>query len=260
MGGLLDDNKLAIANAFGRAASQYDKHARFQRQVADRLLLQIAADLTGKKVLDVGCGTGYLAQQLQHRGARVMCLDLSQAMLDQAKNRLGSDAGFCLADAEAIPFPDRTFDLVVSSLALQWCNDLSRPLTEMQRVCAPSGQVFFSTLAHGSLTELQASWRCIDEHQHVNRFLARAQILASMQQSGAGESRLEFETITLWYESALHLMRDLKGIGATRVSGRQSGLTKPGHLQRVDAQYRALFMQDKGVPATYQVGLGSIQL
>lgn len=254
----LEPRKLEIAEAFGKAASNYDRHAEFQRDVVERLLDYLPNDLSGVRALDVGCGTGYFAHRLILRGAKVTCLDISEAMLDQARLRFGQDADYCLADAESIPYPDNHFDLVVSSLAVQWCDDLKNPLKEMQRVCAISGRVLFSTLADGSLYELKEAWRCIDDYQHVNTFLSEKQIKFALAQSSSSQYRIDFPKITLWYPSSLQLMRDLKGIGATRVSGRSAGLTKPSILNRVDNHYRELFQKNQQLPATYRVCLGII--
>ncbi|ARP38662.1 Malonyl-[acyl-carrier protein] O-methyltransferase [Vibrio syngnathi] len=57
-------DKSAIAEAFGKAATTYDRHAEFQRDVGHRLLDKLPNDLSGLKVLDLGCGTGYFSQQL----------------------------------------------------------------------------------------------------------------------------------------------------------------------------------------------------
>ncbi|MBF4302862.1 methyltransferase domain-containing protein, partial [Vibrio anguillarum] len=72
---LLD--KAAIAHSFSRAAKHYDVHAAFQRDVGYRLLDKMPRNLAGKRVLDLGCGTGYFSEQLRRRGAYVVCVDLS---------------------------------------------------------------------------------------------------------------------------------------------------------------------------------------
>lgn len=71
---VLAQNKIEIAEAFGRAAMNYDRHAEFQRDVVERLLDSLPDDLSGIKALDVGSGTGYFAEKLLQRGAEVTCL------------------------------------------------------------------------------------------------------------------------------------------------------------------------------------------
>lgn len=150
-------DKQAIAQAFGQAARGYDQHAEFQRQVADRLLAKLPSQLNGLRVLDLGCGTGYCSDVLKQRGASVVCADISVDMLCAARERCGDEGmSYFVADAERLPFSNDEFDLVVSSLALQWCRDLSLALSEIKRTTKPGGKVMFSTLLDGSLHELKS--------------------------------------------------------------------------------------------------------
>ncbi|MBU2897848.1 malonyl-ACP O-methyltransferase BioC [Vibrio hepatarius] len=254
-------NKSAIAEAFGKAAGNYDSHAAFQREVGARLLKFLPSDIRGKTVLDLGCGTGYFAALLRQRGANVICCDLSKKMLERAKRRCGvSKMRYQQGDAESLPFASQSIDLVFSSLALQWCNDLSVPLREMRRILKPNGGIYFSTLLDGSLCELKESWKAIDEYQHVNDFYRIDEINIALAQSGCRPSQLDLPTITVWYNSAFSLMRDLKGIGASYVQGRSQGLTSRSMLLQVEQAYQR-FRNHKGlVPATYQVCLGVIHI
>ena len=254
-------DKSAVAEAFGKAAETYDSHAAFQREVGTRLLELLPNDIKGKTVLDLGCGTGYFAALLRERGANVICCDLSQQMLDKAKERCGLEKmQYQLGDAESLPLASQSVDLVFSSLALQWCDDLSQPLREMRRVLKPSGGIYFSTLLDGSLSELREAWSVIDKYQHVNDFCSIDKIKIALAQSGSDCHQLDLPTITVWYDSAFSLMRDLKGIGASYVHGRSQGLTSRSMLQNVEQAYQK-FRNYKGlVPATYQVCLGVIHI
>lgn len=255
---ITSSDKESIAAAFSKAAPSYDRHAHFQRQVVHRLLAQLPEDLFGCKVLDVGCGTGYFSKHLIARGAKVVCLDLSKKMLEQARFRCGDAAQYCLADAEAIPYSEGEFDYVVSSLALQWCADLTLPLAELHRVCKVGGQVVWSTLADGSLSELKDAWHQVDDHQHVKTFLSEKQIKIALAQTGGESYQVNFLNIIVWYSNALGLMKDLKGIGATSLDSRASGLTKRSALVKVDKAYKTFFTINQLLPATYRVCLGII--
>lgn len=257
--GSSSNDKTAIAEAFGKAAQTYDAHAAFQRDVGHRLLDLMPADLTGRVVLDLGCGTGYFSQVLQQRGAHVVCCDLSQQMLDTARKRCGErNMSYHLGDAEKLPFKFEQFDMVFSSLALQWCEDLTDPLREIRRVLKHNGQAYFSTLLDGSLSELKQSWAKIDSYQHVNDFISTNQVKIALAQSGCVNHRLDLPSITVWYTTAFSLMRDLKGIGATHVHGRSHGLTSRTVLRQVEQAYQTFKNHQGLLPATYQVCLGVI--
>ncbi len=252
-------DKIAIANAFSKAACSYDKHAAFQRDVGHRLIEQLPSDLSGLRILDLGCGTGYFSFQLKQLGAAVVCADLSSAMLEQARRRCGDDGmSYVLADAEQLPFDEGEFDIVFSSLALQWCDDLSVPIREMRRVLNNQGTAYFSTLVDGSLTELKQSWRKIDSHQHVNDFIHFNQVKIALAQAQSRKHHLHLAEVTVWYDSAFDLMRDLKGIGANHISTRTHGLTGRKALIQVEQAYEQFRSQQGSLPATYQVCLGVI--
>jgi malonyl-CoA O-methyltransferase len=254
-------DKKAIATSFSKAAETYDKHAAFQRDVGSRLLEKLPRDLSGKRVLDLGCGTGYFSSLLLARGAEVVCVDISQEMLNKAHQRCGNEkTTYVLADAEHMPFDDESFDFVFSSLALQWCRDLSYPLKEVRRVLKKSGKGLFSTLVDGSLYELRDSWKKIDAYQHVNDFITINQVKIALAQAQCQNHHLDLTSITIWYDSAFSVMRDLKGIGATHVSGRSPALTSRRTLLHVENEYQN-FKNNKGLlPATYQVCFGVIHL
>lgn len=201
------------------------------------------------------------SQLLLERGASVVCADLSQGMLDKARERCGDhNVRYVVADAESLPFEDASFDYVFSSLALQWCVDLSYPLREIRRILAANGKGCFSTLVDGSLCELRYSWAKIDTYQHVNNFITLNQVKIALAQSRCHNHHLDSTTITVWYDSAFSVMRDLKGIGANHVSGRSHGLTSRRTLLQVERAYQA-FKNDQGLlPATYQVCFGVIHL
>jgi ubiquinone/menaquinone biosynthesis C-methylase UbiE len=97
----------------------------------------------GLKVLDVGCGTGAQLAIYQEGGCEVCGIDLSQPMLKVAKSKLGEKAALTNGDAIRMPYPNDTYDLVLSSLFLHQLNSPSRSaaLEEVMRVLKPEGQI-----------------------------------------------------------------------------------------------------------------------
>ncbi|WP_038179567.1 malonyl-ACP O-methyltransferase BioC [Vibrio rhizosphaerae] len=252
--------KARIAAAFGKAAQHYDRHAAFQRDVGQQLLNYLPQDLCGCVVLDLGCGTGFFSAQLRQRGAEVICADLSQHMLAQARQRCGtSGLTYCRCDAEALPLADRSVDFVFSSLALQWCESLTVSFREIKRVLKPAGKGCFSILVAGSLTELEQAWGEVDSARHVNRFLSGNAVKIALAQAGCTPYQIDLCSFELWYDSAMQLMKDLKGIGATHIDERTSRLTSHRMLAQVEAVYQKFANREGLVPATYQVCFGVIQ-
>ena len=122
-------DKTKVADSFGRAASQYDSVAGLQRQIGHRLMEGVRqASTAEEKWLDLGCGTGYftplLTEQLQLPPQQMVGLDLSQGMLDFARQQRGDQFTWVCGDAEDLPFDDDYFRGIFSSLAIQWCANL----------------------------------------------------------------------------------------------------------------------------------------
>jgi SAM-dependent methyltransferase len=105
-----------------------------------RRLVDFAGVAPGRRVLDVGCGTGIVARLAADRGATVTGLDLNEAMLTVAR-RLRPDLTWQRGDMAAMPLPDAAFDLTVCQSALMFVPDPTAALREMARVTAADGTV-----------------------------------------------------------------------------------------------------------------------
>jgi ubiquinone/menaquinone biosynthesis C-methylase UbiE len=110
-------------------------------------LLAAAGDLRGRRVLDIGCGTGTLAAWLaEHAAARVWGADAAPEMLDVARRKVPASVGLKEGRAEALPFRDGWFERVVMMLVLHHV-DRRRALAEVQRVLDEGGRLVIGTFA-----------------------------------------------------------------------------------------------------------------
>jgi SAM-dependent methyltransferase len=102
-------------------------------------------DITpGMRVLDVACGTGNLAIPAARKGARVTGVDIASNLLAQARARAEAEdleIAFEEGDAEALPFPDEHFDLVMSMFGAMFAPDPERVASELARVCRHGGRI-----------------------------------------------------------------------------------------------------------------------
>ncbi|WP_394617453.1 class I SAM-dependent methyltransferase [Lentzea sp. JNUCC 0626] len=137
----------AVLNDYDKLAAGYDKSNHddiFNAYYERPAMLALAGDVTGRRILDAGCGAGPLLAELHARGADVSGFDLSRKMLDLARSRV-PDADLRVADIAApLPYADAEFDDVVVSLVLHYLGDWGPSLAELHRVVKPGGRLLIS--------------------------------------------------------------------------------------------------------------------
>lgn len=249
-----------VAASFAKAATNYDTVARLQREVGSILFDKLTNHcLTNQSILDVGAGTGYCTELLIGSDASVMALDIASAMLVQARQRLGGKASYLAGDTQSLPLKDHSVDIVFANLVLQWCVDLSAVFREFKRVLKTDGQIIFSTLGPQTLWELRSAWQNVDAYHHVNDFVDIKHVQQQIEYAGLS-GFVESRMITLEYTSAIHLMRELKTLGAANTSHyRHRGLTGKRRLQQVSDEYSKL-MGKQVTHATWHVLIGQLRL
>jgi SAM-dependent methyltransferase len=250
-----------------RAARHFADHDFLFQEVAERLverLDDVARDFP--RVLDLGARTGVLAPLLAGRGGieTIFQCDLSSTMMKAARARPcagGADRLVAVADEEFLPFADGSFDLIVSCLSLHWTNDLPGALLQARRALKPDGLFLAAILGGETLVELR---RALVEAEvaetggagpRVSPFADVRDAGALLQRAGFALPVVDADTITVSYENALDLMRDLRGMGeANAIVERRKDFTRRSTLLRAAAIYEDLFADaDRRMPATFQV-------
>lgn len=134
---------LSPSEAYNSWAASYRSRMNPLQELEETALLSLLPDLSGKKVLDVGCGAGRVSRLAVERGAAsTVGVDISRAMTDQA--RLQGQGEWLLADACELPFPESSFDVVVCALVLGHIEHLEKALSEIDRVLNAGGHVVIS--------------------------------------------------------------------------------------------------------------------
>ncbi|NUT99428.1 MAG: class I SAM-dependent methyltransferase [Saccharothrix sp.] len=109
--------------------------------------VELAGVRAGDRVLDIGCGPGYLTSLAAGAGGRAVGVDVSEPMVDEARRLRGSGTcTFEIGRAEALPFEDASFDVIVSALAVHHIPEEHRAAAyaEMRRVLKPGGRVLIA--------------------------------------------------------------------------------------------------------------------
>lgn len=252
-------SKARIRQDFNRAALHYDDHATLQRQVADRLFGIINGTWPhAAHILDAGAGTGYfqeLARKYRHPWT-IYQLDLAYNMCTVAGGYASlPEYGSTFTvngESESLPFRDACVDGIFSSLMLQWVNKLQQVFAEFHRVLASGAYAYFSTLAPGTLYELQESFEQCGFRPPINQFRSAGHISALLGSAGFKEVVVNSQTLVLPYGSLLTLMHSLKGVGArykppimhNPFIGRQG-------LEKIERYYKTHFGDT--IPGTWEV-------
>ena len=134
-------------------------------QIVGETLCEAVDVQAGEKVLDVAAGNGNASLAAARRFAAVTSTDYVPALLDQGRRRAEADLlpiSFEVADAEALPFDDRSFDVALSTFGVMFAPDQERAAAEMLRVVAPGGRIGLASWTRegfiGRLFELVGSF------------------------------------------------------------------------------------------------------
>lgn len=257
---LLD--KPRIRQSFAAASSTYDQAAALQRRSAIDLMQEAQKAGICGTVLDLGCGTGNLAELLLAGACppeTVIALDIASGMLETARGKLYRRFGaspplhYVCADAERLPFADNSLDGVYSNLALQWCDRLDHVLANLKRMLKPGSPLIFSTFGPQTLEELKSAWAAVDDQPHVNAFHQGRELMNRLQAAGFSACTVQQTVHVSRYASVVDLMRELKQIGA-----HNAHLARPKYLtgkSRMQAMCRAYerHRSEGSLPATFEI-------
>jgi len=143
---------------FDSFANDYDnwyrsKLGNFVDAVEKRLIEEMVGFEQGENILDIGSGTGNYSIWLAKKGLKVTGLDQSQAMMNIAKKKAAEEnlaIDWVDADATQLPFPNESFDIVISVTAIEFMGDIKAALTEAIRVLKPNGRLVIGVLTKDS--------------------------------------------------------------------------------------------------------------
>jgi ubiquinone/menaquinone biosynthesis C-methylase UbiE len=122
-----------FADDFDAKMNRYDLDRRLEI-IFDEMLVE---DLTGRKLLDAGCGTGWFSARAAQRGAVVTSMDVGERLLAQVAKKCDSER--VVGDVLALPFPDAHFEVVVCTEVIEHTVDPLRAIAELTRVLRPGG-------------------------------------------------------------------------------------------------------------------------
>ena len=233
-------DKSIIQRNFDRHAHEYDHNARIQNRVAHELISRNKDDLKGD-ILDIGSGTGIISQIT---GLQPTQIDISQKMCEIS--------GSICADAEELPFKDESFDFVISSLTIQWLDDLKQLCSEIKRVLKPGGRFALSSFSSGTLQELNDCYSYLDQKKHLINFTSSMQIFAAMKMAGLEGVEIHSQNIVYQHRNLKEILNSMRKIGATYPVNVASGLKGKKYFEKLENIYKAKFEKGGTIPVTWQ--------
>lgn len=225
-------------------STYHENYDYIREELASRLvdrLDDIIRDEGFPLALDIGAGPGFLYKKIVQDDAigggqgaiggvrKLVMLDSCEGMLhrddeimenmsQEEKDRCGTYS-LVADEEERLPFPDGTFDLVLSSAAMHWVNDLPNLWREIRRVLKPDGCFMFAMVGGATLTELRSSLVLAEMERdggvspHVGPFVDFADVGALLTNAGFNLTTIDIDTIKLGYPNAMVCMEHLQRMG-----------------------------------------------
>jgi len=250
---ILDVFSRKIRKAFSDSAVQYEVLAGLQTEIGKELIEKIGEKDNVRSVLDVGMGTGRLANRMNliFPDARIVGMDIAEGMTVTAAEKYPY-LNFVQGDARALPFKEGCFDVIFSNLVYQWVNRLPESFRGLSRILRPGGQVCLTMFGYHTLEEFFESVReALPDHLSLRRLPEEAEIISAFEQAGFVIEHHQRETIKTHYSDIFDLVRWLKGIGANRLN--QNIFIGRDRLRKAGEYYRRHFSDDWGLAATFEV-------
>jgi malonyl-CoA O-methyltransferase len=233
-----------IIRNFDAAAPRYDRSASAQASIAARLVGWAAeSGVMPASVLDIGCGTGFVAEALHRRWpqAAISALDASPSMLEEARRKLPKLA---ILTGDALDMePRQAYDAIFSSMALHWLPDARAALGRWQSWLKPEGRLFAALPVEGSFHQ----WRDLCRRHDAGDGLW---VLPSADFADDMAARMTQEDRTIAYPSAKDFLRYMKLTGAAtpRSGHRPVGAAKMRRIlndavRPFSATYRLAFLE-----------------
>ncbi len=243
-----------------RAARLYDGAAFLKARAAEDIVRRLEAILRDFPLaVDLGARNGAFARALQGSDdagvGSLIETDLSGAMLAGRKGMR------VVVDEERLPFAEQSLDLIVSSLALHWTNDLVGALVQARRALKPDGLFIAALLGGSTLTELRQSLLAAEAEisggasPRVSPFADGFDAAGLLQRAGFALPVADTDKVKVRYAHPLALMRDLRAMGETNVLFERAPTAMSRRLLgRALELYVERFTEPDGrVPATFEI-------
>lgn len=272
-------SKKLLEKRFSLRATTYDDYAHVQKEMANRLMehvLHVTAkrETANARILEIGCGTGYLTKQLltHFPSAHITAVDLAPGMIEQIKTKVQSPrVSFFCGDAENMHWSE-SFDLIVSNATFQWFQHLSKTVYRLMNTLNSQGVLCFTTFGNNTFHELHTCYELAKKHVKLDKRFAQSTVgpkFDSLKQlrekiEMAFESSAERVEIAgaewehyEWYPSVRNFFQSIKKVGASNTN--EHSIQRPSFWKEVIRLYEEKYEKNGSVIATYHPMLITIK-
>ncbi len=244
-----------IRQSFSDAALQYDVLTSMHQEIG-RELVQKVLNEQAKYILDIGMGTGRMTRALSFYfpESKVVGMDFADQMIEVAKAKCEKHY-IVQADAQALPFGKKTFDLIVSNLALQWMNNLEHALSLCYEKLNQEGLLCITLFGRETFHELfesmDAAHREMNTKGEIRRLVSFDEVNNLIQHTRFKNIEMDYERIKTHFPDVKSLLEWIKKTGANGLS--RNFYFGKEFLEKVTAYYEEKYTDRLGIVATLEV-------
>ncbi|HHY73277.1 MAG TPA: malonyl-ACP O-methyltransferase BioC [Bacillus bacterium] len=259
-------NKELLQKRFTKQAPIYDEFANVQKKMANHLLTLLedvqCGEQGGIRILEIGCGTGYLTERiLQHfPHCEITAVDLAPGMIEMARKKVDDKrVTFICGDAEKMEFA-QTYHFIISNATFQWFNQLENTIRRLFETLHTGGTIYFSTFGKSTFHELHASFKQAQDRLPVSKGHKLGQSFYSIDELATiCKLSLDSYPIQLNYEekreietfaSVREFLTSIKKIGANN-SNEEGYRLNPSVLKEMIRYYECNYRVGNSIQATY---------
>ncbi len=254
-------DRILLRKRLNRAAFGYDQADFLKRRAAEDLVLRLEAIMRDfPRAVDLGARNGAFAEALAQSDAKsrvglLVEADLSEPML------AGRTGPRLVADEERLPFAPGRLDLVISSLALHWTNDVVGTLIQIRRALKPDGLFLGALFGGATLTELRQSLMAAEMEltggagSRVSPFADASDAAGLLQRAGFALPVADVDRVCVRYDHPLKLLQDLRQMGETSVLAERHphALTRKVLARAMEIYQQDFAEPDGRIPASFEI-------
>ncbi|MBA4602179.1 malonyl-ACP O-methyltransferase BioC [Thermoactinomyces mirandus] len=257
-------NKKLVARRFNHSVSTYQQYASVQKEMAARLVANLPPGQRIGRILEVGCGTGYLTGLLagHYQSAEIIAVDIAEKMVAEARKLNDCPRiRFLVGDAEANEVLQQVgpVDLIISNATIQWLAFPELTVSRWHHLLKPEGWFIASTFGSHTFRELRKAFAVTESNHHLppSRHALSMKTKQEWQQiltaGGFHVRKLDEQLRPFVYENCRTFLRSIKATGANYSESGHSLTKERKLLQDMMRIYDQMFKTDGGVVATYHL-------